>query len=399
MVKYNRRGRRMADPNAAAKPKRNIPGLRGSTAPKPKTMVDPFKSRKTAPTRDTSKAVVAGKVNNPNVRNAALAKKNNAGAASQQQAFNQQQRRQPRPQQGGPNQLTQSQQFRGANNRSARLQMIIDENQARNKNRRDFEEQRRKANEPTAAQLLSKRDARAAYEAKKKAEAEAKRKAAAKKAEENKLRYKSMDEVTKDSMKFDTRTDKTKEEDVNQLSNRAGNLTSSLQDQIKAMMSGLPKAKQKKVDPELAAKKAKEKEIIAAAKAKKNLLRYQDPNELKKDIKMGKENFAKGLSAFGKELSPETKKGMAKVRANVAKQKANAEAIKKMSPREQLQAKLKQSGMTKAWYDKIRKQIASMDAQAVAKAGGGYMGKKYVNPSYIMEDRIANKQKAKKKDK
>ena len=76
MIKYTRRGRRMADPNAAAKPRRKIIGKGITTEPKkPKTMADPFKSRNAAPTRDTSKAVVAGGVDNPNARNLAKAQK------------------------------------------------------------------------------------------------------------------------------------------------------------------------------------------------------------------------------------------------------------------------------------------------------------------------------------
>lgn len=358
MIKYTRRGRRMADPNAAAKPRRKIIGKGITTEPKkPKTMADPFKSRNAAPTRDTSKAVVAGGVDNPNARNLAKAQKNNAGASStrqrtaspnlnraptQRQAFNQQQNRNPMgPQRDIPNQLTQSKQFRNANNRGARLQMLIDENQSMNQNQRQAEEQRRRSNEPTAAQLLSKRDARAAYEAKKKAEAEAKRKAAeakrkaaaeaaakkaaaekaaaAKKAPaKNRLRYESMDEVMKDYTQFDKEAKKLPKT-VDQFSYKTGKLRANLLDQVKELMAGLPKAKPKPVDPVKAAKKAKEKEIIAKLFKKKQ-----------------------------------------------------AEAAARLKARK---------------------------AQAAAKAGGGYMDKNYVNPTHVMEDRIANKQKAKQKAK
>ncbi len=105
---------------------------------------------------------------------------------------------------------------------------------------------------------------------------------------------------------------------------------------------------------------AKQKAKAAGAGAKKPAIRYADKKEVKKDINKFKANLAKGLTARGKKISSRTKKAMSALDAKLAKQKANAAAMKKMTPKQQLQAKLKKKGYTKAYYDRIRKQLAGM---------------------------------------
>lgn len=226
---------------------------------------------------------------------------------------------------------------------------------AKERHMREVRESRERRQQELAAQEESRKltpeqekrrkEAKAAYDAKKKKEAEERKKALAEKRRKNKERLMKNPEY------------------VARLK--------AIEESKKALAAAEadPDYEKKRIESDrkwlAAQKKAAEK------KKEQPTLRYADAAETRKDS----------------------------LKFDVRKDKTKKETVNELSSRAgNLMAEL-QRQIREMMANRTKAANNATTAQKVAKKNGGYIHKNYVNPSYVMQDRLKDKQKKKKKDK